>query len=225
MTTSCRGKGLHGTAISWEKHALPGQRRLRRRDALGRDQRRLGGSPGAAPRSAWRRAAEMSRLIVAAARDRGRRRRGRRVRAPGRKRPAATKSAATKPPIHKRLIPYPKKRKRRHGRLLQAPLRRVQVAPERPEADRHPLRRGRQHQRDLQHLRPEPARRRVPRAAQRLLPLRRRPPRAAVYKFVPPTIRCRHTVGLNTSRSGSSTSASATATCSTASASSTARCS
>jgi hypothetical protein len=24
MRTSCRGKGLHGTAISWETHAFPG---------------------------------------------------------------------------------------------------------------------------------------------------------------------------------------------------------
>jgi hypothetical protein len=24
MRTSCRGKGLHGTAITWEMHAFPG---------------------------------------------------------------------------------------------------------------------------------------------------------------------------------------------------------
>ena len=24
MTTSCRGKGLHGTAITWEMHTFPG---------------------------------------------------------------------------------------------------------------------------------------------------------------------------------------------------------
>jgi hypothetical protein len=24
MRTSCRGKGLHGTAITWEMHSLPG---------------------------------------------------------------------------------------------------------------------------------------------------------------------------------------------------------
>jgi hypothetical protein len=24
MRTSCRGKGLHGTAISWETHVFPG---------------------------------------------------------------------------------------------------------------------------------------------------------------------------------------------------------
>ena len=34
MKTSCRGKGLHGTAITWETHTLSGQHGLRGRDAL-----------------------------------------------------------------------------------------------------------------------------------------------------------------------------------------------
>ena len=76
--------------------------------------------------------------------------------------PAATTSAAPKPPIHKMLIPYPKKRKREMAAYSQAPLRPVQVAPQQPQDDRHPLRRGRQHQRDLQHLPDRSARRRVP---------------------------------------------------------------
>ena len=73
----------------------------------------------------------------------------------------------------------------------------VQVAARDAEADRRALRGRRQHQRDLQHLRPEPARRRVRGAAGRLLALRGRGRTARSAKFVRTDVRCRHVVGLN----------------------------
>ena len=87
--------------------------------------------------------------------------------------PAATKSAATKPPIHKMLIPYPKKRKREMAAYSKRHYGQYKWRLNDPKVIVDPLRRGRQHQRDLQHLQDRPAGRRVPRAAQRLLALRR----------------------------------------------------
>ena len=110
--------------------------------------------------------------------------------------PAATKSAATKPPIHKDLIPYPKKRKRemaayskRHygqnkWRLVDPKLIVIHYAEagsissifntfrtDQPDVEFHEL----------------------PNVCSHFAVAAS----GAVYKFVPPTIRCRHTVGLN----------------------------
>ena len=81
---------------------------------------------------------------------------------------------ATKPADPQDADPVPEEAQAGDGRLLEAALRPVQVAAEQSEGDRHPLRAGGQHRRDLQHLQDRPARRRVPRAAQRLLALRGR---------------------------------------------------
>ena len=110
MSTSCRGKGLRGTAITWETHSFPGS------SAFVVEMPPGGISARSAERQARaaitsRRAVEMTRLIVAlAAPSWCRRRRGAGVGGLGA--PPASRSAATKPPIHKMLIPYPKKRKR-----------------------------------------------------------------------------------------------------------------
>jgi len=110
--------------------------------------------------------------------------------------PAATRSAATKPPIHKMLIPYPKKRKRemaayskRHygqykWRLNDPKVIVIHYAEagsistifntfrtDRPDVEFHEL----------------------PNVCSHFAVAAS----GAVYKFVPPTIRCRHTVGLN----------------------------
>jgi hypothetical protein len=110
--------------------------------------------------------------------------------------PAATESAAAKPPIHKRLIPYPKKRKRemagyskRHYGQYKWKLNNPHVIvihyaeagsigsiyntfrTDRPDVEFHEL--------------PNVCSHYAVAAS------------GAVYKFVPPTIRCRHTVGLN----------------------------
>jgi N-acetylmuramoyl-L-alanine amidase len=110
--------------------------------------------------------------------------------------PAATTSAATKPPIHKRLIPYPQKRKRemagyskRHygqhkWRLNNPKVIVIHYAvagsissifntfrTDQPDVEFHEL--------------PNVCSHYAVAAS------------GAVYKFVPPTIRCRHTVGLN----------------------------
>jgi N-acetylmuramoyl-L-alanine amidase len=110
--------------------------------------------------------------------------------------PAATTSAATKPPIHKMLIPYPKKRKRemaayskRHygqykWRLNNPKLIVIHYAEagsisaifntfrtDQPDVEFHEL--------------PNVCSHYAVAAS------------GAVYKFVPPTIRCRHVVGLN----------------------------
>ena len=69
----------------------------------------------------------------------------------------------------------------------------------------------------LEHVRARRAGQRAGRAARRLLALRDRRD-GRIIELVPPRLRCRHTVGLNTSRSASSTSATPTATCSTTSA-------
>jgi N-acetylmuramoyl-L-alanine amidase len=110
--------------------------------------------------------------------------------------PPATTSAATKPPIHKMLIPYPQKRKRemagyskRHygqykWRLNNPKLIVIHYAEagsissifntfrtDQPDVEFHQL--------------PNVCSHYAVAAS------------GAVYKFVPPTIRCRHTVGLN----------------------------
>ena len=110
--------------------------------------------------------------------------------------PAATKSAATKPPIHKMLIPYPKKRKREmaayskhHYGQYKWRLNNPQLIvehyaaagsigaiyntfrPDTPDVEFHEL--------------PGVCSHYAVAAS------------GAVYKFVPPTIRCRHVVGLN----------------------------
>src|SRR6186997_3650936 len=110
--------------------------------------------------------------------------------------PAATTSAAAKPPIHKDLIPYPKKRKRemaayskRHygqykWRLVDPKVIVIHYAvagsisaiyntfrTDQPDVELHEL--------------PNVCSHYAVGAS------------GAVYKFVPPTIRCRHTVGLN----------------------------
>jgi N-acetylmuramoyl-L-alanine amidase-like protein len=110
--------------------------------------------------------------------------------------PAATTSAATRPPIHKMLIPYPKKRKRemaayskRHYGQYKWRLNNPKVIvihyavagsigsiystfrTDRPDVEFHEL--------------PNVCSHYAVAAS------------GAVYKFVPPTIRCRHTVGLN----------------------------
>ena len=110
--------------------------------------------------------------------------------------PAASTGAATKPPIHKRLIPYPKKRKRemaayskRHYGQFKWRLNNPKVivihyaaagsissifntfASDRPDVEFHEL----------------------PNVCSHFAVAAS----GAAYKFVPPTIRCRHTVGLN----------------------------
>jgi hypothetical protein len=110
--------------------------------------------------------------------------------------PAAAKSATAKPPIHKRLIPYPKKRKRemagyskRHYGQYKWRLKNPKVIvihyaeagsigaiyntfrTDQPDVEFHEL--------------PNVCSHYAVAAS------------GAVYKFVPPTIRCRHTVGLN----------------------------
>jgi N-acetylmuramoyl-L-alanine amidase len=110
--------------------------------------------------------------------------------------PAETKPAATRPPIHKMLIPFPKKRKREMAayskdhygqykwRLVDPKVIVIHYAeagsigaiyntfaPDRPDVEFHQL--------------PGVCSHYAVSAS------------GAVYKFVPPTIRCRHTVGLN----------------------------
>jgi N-acetyl-anhydromuramyl-L-alanine amidase AmpD len=110
--------------------------------------------------------------------------------------PGATQSSAAKPTIHKRLIPYPKKRKRemaayskRHYGRYKWRLRNPKVivihyaaagsigsiyntfASDRPDVEFHEL--------------PNVCSHYAVAAS------------GAAWKFVPPTIRCRHTVGLN----------------------------
>jgi N-acetylmuramoyl-L-alanine amidase len=110
--------------------------------------------------------------------------------------PAATESAAAKPPIHKMLIPYPKKRKREmaayskhHYGQYKWRLNNPQLIvehyaaagsigaiystfrPDTPDVEFHEL--------------PGVCSHYAVAAS------------GAVYKFVPPTIRCRHVVGLN----------------------------
>jgi len=110
--------------------------------------------------------------------------------------PSATSAAATKPPIHKMLIPFPKKRKRETAayskdhygqykwRLVDPKVIVIHYAvagsisaifntfaPDRPDVEFHQL--------------PGVCSHYAVAAS------------GAVYKFVPPTIRCRHTVGLN----------------------------
>jgi len=110
--------------------------------------------------------------------------------------PAANSSAAPKPPIHKMLIPYPQKRKRemaayskRHygqykWRLVNPKVIVIHYAeagsisaiyntfrPDHPDVELHEL--------------PNVCAHYAVAAS------------GAVYKFVPPSIRCRHTVGLN----------------------------
>ncbi|HSR25630.1 MAG TPA: peptidoglycan recognition family protein [Candidatus Eisenbacteria bacterium] len=110
--------------------------------------------------------------------------------------PSATQSTATKPPIHKMLIPYPKKRKREMAayskhhygqykwRLTDPHVIVIHYAvagsisaiyntfaPDRPDVQFHEL----------------------PNVCSQFAVAAS----GAVYKFVPPTIRCRHTVGLN----------------------------
>jgi N-acetylmuramoyl-L-alanine amidase len=110
--------------------------------------------------------------------------------------PTATTSAAPKPPIHKMLIPYPKKRKRemaayskRHYGQNKWRLNNPQVIvihyavagsissifntfrTDQPDVEFHEL----------------------PNVCSHFAVAAS----GAVYKFVPPTIRCRHTVGLN----------------------------
>lgn len=110
--------------------------------------------------------------------------------------PTATAAAPAKPPIHKDLIPYPKKRKREmaayskhHYGDYQWRLINPQVivihyadagsiaaihntfAPDRPDVEFHEL----------------------PNVCSHFAVAAN----GGVYKFVPPTIRCRHTVGLN----------------------------
>jgi N-acetylmuramoyl-L-alanine amidase len=110
--------------------------------------------------------------------------------------PTATTSAAPRPPIHKMLIPYPKKRKRemaayskRHYGQNKWRLKNPQTIvihyavagsissifntfrTDRPDVEFHEL--------------PNVCSHYAVAAS------------GAVYKFVPPTIRCRHTVGLN----------------------------
>jgi N-acetylmuramoyl-L-alanine amidase len=110
--------------------------------------------------------------------------------------PAATTSAATKPPIHKMLIPYPKRRKREmaayskhHYGQFKWRLNNPQLIVE------HYAAAGsisaifstfRTDQPDVEfHELPNVCSHFAVSAS------------GAVYKFVPPTIRCRHVVGLN----------------------------
>ncbi len=152
MRMSCRGRGLPGTAISWQKDEFAGSEAFVVEFA-----------GGPLPNRIARRHARAAALL---ARDG----------ASG----ASARAAVPKPQIRKRLIPYPASRlndmagysKRHYGE-------RTYTLSE-PQADRHPLRRRGQHRLDLQHLRAKPAGPGVRRAAQRLQPLRgrrRRPDR------------------------------------------------
>ncbi|MFL5907365.1 MAG: N-acetylmuramoyl-L-alanine amidase [Solirubrobacterales bacterium] len=110
--------------------------------------------------------------------------------------PTAAPSAASKPPIHKKLIPFPKKRKREMAAYSKDHYGQYKwglvdpkvivihyavagsigsifntFAPDRPDVEFHQL--------------PGVCSHYAVAAS------------GAVYKFVPPTIRCRHTVGLN----------------------------
>ena len=111
--------------------------------------------------------------------------------------PAATKSAATKPPIHKMLIPYPKKRKREMAAYSKRHYGQYKWRLNDPEGDRRATT-------------PRPAasaRSSTPSgptgrtSSSTSCPTSARTyavaASGAVYKFVPPTIRCRHIVGLN----------------------------
>ena len=111
--------------------------------------------------------------------------------------PRAGSAAAAKPTIKKRLIPYPKKRKREMAAYSKRHYGQLQVAAGRPEADRHPLRRGRQRRLDLQHLRPRTGRTSSSASCPASAPTSRSPPAAGSSSSSRATIRCRHVVGLN----------------------------
>jgi N-acetylmuramoyl-L-alanine amidase len=110
--------------------------------------------------------------------------------------PAATTSAATKPPIHKMLIPYPKKRKREMAAYSKRHYGQYKWRLNNPQTIViHYAEAGsisaifntfRSDQPDVEfHELPNVCSHFAVAAS------------GAVYKFVPPTIRCRHTVGLN----------------------------
>jgi N-acetylmuramoyl-L-alanine amidase len=110
--------------------------------------------------------------------------------------PSATKSAVTKPPIHKMLIPYPKKRKREMAAYSKRHYGRSKWRLDNPQLIvEHYAAAGsissifntfRTDQPDVEfHELPNVCSHYAVAAS------------GAVYKFVPPTIRCRHVVGLN----------------------------
>ncbi len=110
--------------------------------------------------------------------------------------PAATTSAVTKPPIHKMLIPYPKKRKREMAAYSKHHYGQYKWRLNNPQLIvEHYAAAGsisaifntfRTDQPDVEfHELPNVCSHFAVAAS------------GAVYKFVPPTIRCRHVVGLN----------------------------
>ncbi len=173
MRTSCRGLGLPGTAIGWEKHRFPGSRAFVVEFGRGK----LSG----------RAARRNARAVVAVTRElQARRAAGAR----------AASAGAPRPNIRKWLIPFPKHRKRemaayskRHYGQYQWRLRHPRTivehysvtdtarevwntfAPDVPDVEFHEL----------------------PGVCAHFVVS----PKGRIYKLVPVSIRCRHTVGLN----------------------------
>jgi beta-N-acetylhexosaminidase len=171
MHKSCRGKGLPGTAISWEKHAIDGSKAFV-----------VEFGPGKLKAGAARRNA---RAAVAVTRG-----------GAGGATAEAIAAGSPRPNIRKWLIPFPKHRKsemaaysKRHYGKSEWRLRYPKVivehisvtdttrevyntfAPDRPDVEFHEL----------------------PGVCSHFVVS----PKGRIYKLVPVSIRCRHTVGLN----------------------------
>ena len=216
MGTSCRGNGLPGNGD------LVDERQARGRRVRGRAQGRLhqrAGRQAPRPRGRDRRGGRLmgwsgwSAVFLAVGAVAAGSATDGTVPAPATADAGEAAAAAAKPRDRQAPDPLPPEPQERHGGLLQAPLRRIQVAADGPEADRHPLRGRRQHRHDLQHLRSQPARRRVRGIARRLLAVRRRRQGRGGRASSPTPCAAATSSASTTSRSGSSTSASATPRC------------
>ena len=135
MRTSCRGKGLRGTAISWQRDALPGSqafvvefgaggdlardrsapRRALSPQSLAMERRRRPGSPGSpgspSPAAPLACALALTQAGPGAAAE-----------------PVAGSSAAPTPADRQAADPLRRDAPERHGRVLAAPLRRGRVS-------------------------------------------------------------------------------------------------
>jgi N-acetylmuramoyl-L-alanine amidase len=170
MATTCQGKGLPGTAVSWQTHAFPGSSAFVVEFGSGRPSGR-----------AIRRNA---RAAVAVIRDGP-------LRASG-----GAGAAARRPGIRKWLIPYPKRRKgemaaysKRHYGKREWRLLHPKVLVEHISVTRT----TRQVWETFAPDRPDPEFGELPGVCSHFVVSKK----GRVFKLVPVSIRCRHTVGLN----------------------------
>jgi hypothetical protein len=173
MATTCQGVGLPGTAVSWQRHRYPGTTAF----VVEFGARKPSGR-------AIRRNARAAISVIREGLDRRRAGTGARI------------AAAPKPRIHKWLIPYPKRRRRqmaayskRHYGKREWRLLYPKVIVEHISVTRT----TREVWNTFAPNRPDPEYGELPGVCSHLVVSKK----GRIFKLVPVSIRCRHTVGLN----------------------------